>query len=123
VVVREERFQAPEILFQPHLADKECVGVAQVLFECIMAADMDCRAALFKHIVLSGGTTTLVGFKERLETELKQVYVEKVLGGDRSSTANVEPVLFIDNIYCRSIKSRCMTRRIGNMPCLPGEQF
>ena len=78
MVVREERFLAPEILFRPHLADRECRGVADCLFECIMSADMDLRAALFKHIVLSGGTTTIPGFKTRLEADLRSIYGERV---------------------------------------------
>lgn len=80
MTLHEERFQAAEILFRPHLADKECLGVAETVFEGIMAADLDLRAPLLKHIVLSGGTTTIPGFKERLESELKAVYRKRTEG-------------------------------------------
>ena len=43
---------------------------------------MDTRAALYKHIVLSGGSTMYPGLPSRLEREIKQLYLERVLKGD-----------------------------------------
>eukprot|EP00731_Ephydatia_muelleri_P028075 Em0019g948a len=77
-----ERFQAPEVLFQPHLIDVESVGIAELLFNTIQAADIDTRAELYKHIVLSGGSTMFPGLPSRLEREIKQLYLEQVLKGD-----------------------------------------
>ena len=77
-----ERFQAPEVLFQPHLIDIESVGIAELLFNTIQAADIDTRAELYKHIVLSGGSTMFPGLPSRLEREIKQLYLEQVLKGD-----------------------------------------
>jgi len=79
-----ERFEAPEALFQPHLIDVEGVGVAELLFNTIQAADMDTRPEFYKHIVLSGGTTMYPGLPSRLEREIKQLYLERVLSGDSS---------------------------------------
>jgi len=79
-----ERFEAPEALFQPHLIDVEGVGVAELLFNTIQAADMDTRPEFYKHIVLSGGTTMYPGLPSRLEREIKQLYLERVLNGDSS---------------------------------------
>ena len=79
-----ERFEAPEALFQPHLINVEGVGVAELLFNTINAADMDTRADFYKHIVLSGGTTMYPGLPSRLEREIKQLYLERVLKGDTS---------------------------------------
>lgn len=70
VKVREERFQAPEILFQPHLAGSEVKGLPMSIAACVNAADIDTRTVLWRHIVLSGGTTCLIGLKERLTSEL-----------------------------------------------------
>ena len=50
----EERFAAPEVLFQPHLIDVESPGIAELLFNTIQAADIDTRTEFYKHIVLSG---------------------------------------------------------------------
>lgn len=41
-----------------------------------------CRADFYKHIVLSGGTTMYPGLPSRLEREIKQLYLERVLDGD-----------------------------------------
>lgn len=77
-----ERFEAPEALFQPHLINVESVGVAELLFNTIQAADIDIRPDLYQHIILSGGTTMYPGLPSRLEREIKQLYLERVLKGD-----------------------------------------
>lgn len=45
---------------------------------------MDIRMELYKHIVLSGGTSMYPGLPSRLEKEVKQLYLERVLQGDGS---------------------------------------
>uniref|UniRef100_A0A3B4ZV54 Actin-related protein 2-A-like n=1 Tax=Stegastes partitus TaxID=144197 RepID=A0A3B4ZV54_9TELE len=82
VNVGGERFGAPEALFQPHLINIEGAGVAELLFNTIQAADIDLRADFYKHIVLSGGSTMYPGLPSRLEREIKQLYLERVLDGD-----------------------------------------
>lgn len=77
-----ERFEAPEILFQPHLINIEGAGMAELLFNTIQAADIDTRAEFYKHIVLSGGSTMYPGLPSRLEREIKQLYLARVLKGD-----------------------------------------
>ncbi|XP_054281704.1 actin-related protein 2 isoform X1 [Macrosteles quadrilineatus] len=79
-----ERFEAPEALFQPHLIDVEGQGIAELVFNTIQAADIDIRAELYKHIVLSGGSTMYPGLPSRLEREIKQLYLERVLKNDIS---------------------------------------
>ncbi|ERE65277.1 protein FAM22-like protein, partial [Cricetulus griseus] len=44
-----ERFEAPEALFQPHLINVEGVGVAELLFKTIQAADIDTRSEFYKQ--------------------------------------------------------------------------
>lgn len=44
IMVGGERFGAPEALFQPHLINVEGVGVAELLFNTIQAADIDTRS-------------------------------------------------------------------------------
>ena len=46
------------------------------------AADIDTRPEFYKHIVLSGGSTMYPGLPSRLEREIKQLYLERVLKGD-----------------------------------------
>ncbi|TLD27808.1 actin-like protein 2 [Venturia nashicola] len=80
--VGSERFEAPECLFQPHLVDVEQPGIAEFLFNTIQAADVDVRSSLYKAIVLSGGSSMYPGLPSRLEKELKQLWLTKVLKGD-----------------------------------------
>lgn len=82
VRVGGERFEAPEALFQPHLINVEGQGMAELLFSTIQSADIDVRPELYKHIVLSGGSTMYPGLPSRLEREIKQLYLERVVGGD-----------------------------------------
>lgn len=97
-----ERFEAPECMFQPHLVDVEQPGVAgrffifisiselkmwispEMLFQTIQSAAVDTRTELYKHIVLSGGSSMYSGFSSRLEKEMKQLYLTQVLNGDAS---------------------------------------
>ena len=82
IKVGGERFEAAEALFQPHLINVEGQGIAELLFTSIQAADVDIRPDLYKHIVLSGGSTMYPGLPSRLEREIKQLYLERVLKGD-----------------------------------------
>ena len=77
-----ERFEAPEVLFQPKLVDIESKGMANVLFNVIQSADIDVRTELYKHIVLSGGSTMYPGLPSRLEKDLKELHLQEVLKGD-----------------------------------------
>ena len=80
--VGSERFEAPECLFQPHLVDVEQPGIAEFLFNTIQSTDVDVRSSLYKAIVLSGGSSMYPGLPSRLEKELKQLWLTKVLHGN-----------------------------------------
>lgn len=82
--VGSERFEAPECLFQPSLVDVEQPGVGELLFNTIQAADLDIRSSLYKAIVLSGGSSMYPGLPSRLEKELKQLWLTRVLHNDAS---------------------------------------
>jgi actin-related protein 2 len=82
--VGAERFEAPEVLFNPSYIGIESKGIAEQLFNTIQAADMDTRPDFYQHIVLSGGSSMYPGLPSRLEKEIKELYLEKVLKGDES---------------------------------------
>ena len=77
-----ERFEAAEALFNPSLLDSEKVGMADMVFEMIQAADIDTRPEYYKHIVLSGGSSMYPGLPSRLEKDIKERYLRDVLKGD-----------------------------------------
>jgi actin-related protein 2 len=87
VKVGKERYQAPEVLFQPHLLDVDGLGMAEQLFDCINKADIDLRPKFYQHIVLSGGSTMFPGLPSRLEKEIRHLYMERVAKGNKAQLA------------------------------------
>lgn len=73
VNINEQRFILPEILFKPDLNGINGDSIEKVLFDSIMKYPEDERNELYKNIVLSGGTTLMNGFYERLCEELKKL--------------------------------------------------
>lgn len=66
-----EQFRAPEILFNPQLIGDESPGIHELTALAISKTDLDLRPTLYQNILLSGGTTLLRGFGDRLISELK----------------------------------------------------
>jgi len=79
IKLANERYEAPEVLFHPGLVDVESGGLHEMLFGMIQEADVDLRPAFYNHIVLSGGSTMYPGLPSRLEKEMKDLYLERVL--------------------------------------------
>lgn len=79
-----ERFEATEVLFQPHLIDVESEGLSAQLWSCIQAADIDLRASLYGSIVLSGGSTMFPGLSTRLAHDMSELFLTHNAKGDRS---------------------------------------
>jgi len=82
-----ERFQAPEVLFEPRLLDVDGNGIAWQVFDSINKADMDNRKTFYEHIVLSGGSTMYPGLPSRLEKEIRKLYFEHVAKGKKDVLA------------------------------------
>ena len=70
IVIGNERFRCPEVLFQPALIGKESSGIHDCTFQTIMKCDVDIRKDLYANIVLSGGTTMYPGIAERMTKEI-----------------------------------------------------
>lgn len=88
IKVGRERYEAPEVLFQPGLVDLEQEGIHDMLFNMISKkAAMDIRSDLYQHIVLSGGSTMYPGLPSRLEKEMRQAYLERVVNNDLKAAA------------------------------------
>ncbi|KAJ3001310.1 UNVERIFIED_CONTAM: Arp2/3 complex subunit, actin nucleation center, partial [Siphonaria sp. JEL0065] len=68
-----ERYQAFEILFQPHLANLEILGLAEALYTVAMGSTefLDKRFSLWDSVLLTGGVSVVPGIQERLEQELQ----------------------------------------------------
>jgi actin-related protein len=70
ITIGNERFRAPEVLFQPSFIGVEQAGIHSLTYESIMKCDVDIRKELYNNVVLSGGTTMFPGIAERLHKEL-----------------------------------------------------
>ncbi|XP_057763188.1 actin-related protein 8 [Arachis stenosperma] len=82
----KERFQTGEILFQPHLAGVQAMGLHQAIALCMEhchSAELAGDSDWYKTVVLSGGSACLPGLAERLEKELKALLPPYISNGTR----------------------------------------
>lgn len=77
ITVENSRFRAPELLFHPQIIGSECCGLPKMCLETVSKVDLDLRPSLLSSVILSGGTTMLPGFGERMLKELQILTQEK----------------------------------------------
>jgi len=70
ITIGNERFRAPEALFQPSVLGLESGGIHETTFNSIMKCDVDVRKDLYGNIVMSGGTTMYPGIADRMQKEI-----------------------------------------------------
>lgn len=70
VTLSSERFRSPEGLFQPSIFGIEGEGVHQAVLNSLQKCDPEIKNLMSSNIVLSGGSTHLPGFGDRLKKEL-----------------------------------------------------
>ncbi|VDC04027.1 unnamed protein product [Peniophora sp. CBMAI 1063] len=70
ITIGNERFRAPEALFQPAFLGLEQAGIHETTYNSIFKCDLDIRRDLYANIVLSGGTTMFPGLSDRMQKEL-----------------------------------------------------
>ena len=75
-----------------------------MLFSTIQSAAVDIRTELYKHVVLSGGSSMYPGLPSRLEKEMKQLYLTRVLNGDPTRLNVCPPIVqapwkMVDGIF------------------------
>ena len=78
LTVGAERFQGPEVLFNPGAIGVEAQPLDDAIVEAVRKRDVDLRRDLYANIVLSGGTTMFPGLKERLRKEIIEQIPENV---------------------------------------------
>jgi len=69
----KERYQAAEVLFNPHIIGEEVPGIHECVVNSIQRVDMDLRSVLYDNIILAGGTTCFEGFGNRILKEIKSL--------------------------------------------------
>jgi len=73
ILIGNERFRCPEILFTPSLANHDLEGVPKYCYDSVMKCDNDVRKDLFANIILSGGSTLFEAMGERLWHEIHKL--------------------------------------------------
>ena len=73
ILIGNERFRCPEILFQPTQAGFEFEGLHKYTYDSVMKCDVDVRRDLFANIILSGGSTLFEGLSARLWNEIHMI--------------------------------------------------
>jgi actin-related protein 2 len=82
IKVSGERFEAPEVLFQPHQLGREGQGLSDLIFSTVMRSDITLRKKFFESIVVSGGTTMFPGLSTRVLNDLKKLVLKNILKGN-----------------------------------------
>merc|ERR1739848_880371 len=70
ITIGNERFRAPEALFQPSFLGMEACGIHETTYNSIMKCDVDIRKDLYANTVMSGGTTMYPGIADRMQKEI-----------------------------------------------------
>ncbi|KIY50076.1 actin 1 [Fistulina hepatica ATCC 64428] len=70
ITIGNERFRAPEALFQPSFLGLEAAGIHETVYNSIMKCDLDIRRDLYNNVVMSGGSTMFPGIADRMQVEL-----------------------------------------------------
>ncbi|KAK7268621.1 hypothetical protein RIF29_21323 [Crotalaria pallida] len=72
IVVGDERFRCPEVLFRPSIIGINAAGVHEMIYNSIIKCNVDknIKRELYHHIVLSGGSTMMPGFADRITKEI-----------------------------------------------------
>jgi len=92
IQVGYERFLAPELLFNPGIADTTAAPLTEVVDSCIGQCPIDYRRRLYNNVVLAGGSTTFVHFKERLQTDLQRTVDARLRLIEQASGQRPQPI-------------------------------
>ncbi|KAG6525468.1 hypothetical protein ZIOFF_015424 [Zingiber officinale] len=69
-----------KIFFHPEIYSSDFISpLPSVIDKCIQSAPIDTRRALYKNVVLSGGSTMFKDFNRRLQRDLKKIVDTRIL--------------------------------------------
>ncbi|CAG4977658.1 unnamed protein product [Colias eurytheme] len=72
VIIGDERFRCPEVLFQPSVHGLTCSNIVDDLRLSISRSDLDYKALFYNNIILSGGSSLIKGLPDRLFLEMRK---------------------------------------------------
>lgn len=80
-----DRIACPEVLFNPAKNYQSAPGVHENLFKTIDNCPEEIQEQLYSNIVVSGGTSILRGFQERIEAEMEKFCPEDLKNSVKAS--------------------------------------
>ena len=115
--ISDEKFEAPEILFNPSLIGKEYDGIPIMMMRSINNCPMDCRPGLYGNIILSGATTLFPGFATRVEKDIKKIYKETALRNtkDKKIKININVIAIPKRKYSVFIGASIIANHYNNL--------
>ena len=115
--ISDEKFEAPEILFNPSLIGKEYDGIPIMMIRSINNCPMDCRPGLYGNIILSGATTLFPGFATRVEKDIKKIYKETALRNtkDKKIKININVIASPKRKYSVFIGASIIANHYNNL--------
>lgn len=78
ISLTDELFEAPEIIFNPHLNNKNCLDLPRTILRAIQLCEPEYRNELYSRIILAGGTSRLRGLVEKLKVQLQNLSLPSV---------------------------------------------
>jgi actin-related protein len=72
LMIGTERWQGTEVLFNPKLGTKDCLGLSTSIATSIARCDAFLRRELLQNVVVSGGSTMFPGMAERVEHDVSE---------------------------------------------------
>jgi len=76
--LNSERFLLSEPLFDPNIIHIDYMGLAEAISKVVMSWDRENWEELLSNVILSGGSSLMVGLNERIELELRNYFSEKL---------------------------------------------
>jgi len=73
ITLGNERFRAPECIFQTNFLGMESCGMHEVVYASVCSCDIDIRKDLYNNVVLSGGSSMYPGLTDRMQYELSTI--------------------------------------------------
>ena len=73
VYIAQEKYQCPELLFQPQFFQRDHYGLHEQTFKSIKRCDEDIEKDLFQNVVLCGGSSLFLKIRKKFEKELQSL--------------------------------------------------
>jgi len=78
LLLNNERFMVPEVLFQPSDIGLQQTGLAQTIVDAVEAAHPDLHPLLYSNVLCTGGSARCPGFAERLYKDLQPLVPDDI---------------------------------------------